>query len=184
LKKLVGNTETEDSLQKLDKLTQEEARMAAAEHMRITRGVEEGVQVVRCEVEDVGKRVQGVDDKVEDVGKMVQDVDERVQDRIQDVDDNVQDVNHKLDAANRLSPPHYSSIRCLKYPTGNQLRDSLLRWLAPPDPSINHNIASEVHHNGTSQWFLQGSTFKQWKTTESLLWIHGKRMFLFYFTSL
>src|SRR5712672_690017 len=173
----------EDSLRKLDKLTQEEARMAAAENMRITRSVEEGVQVVRCEVEDVGKRVQGVDDKVEDVGKMVQDVDERVQDRIQDVGDNVQDVNHKLDTVSRSSLPHYSPIRCLKYPIGNQLRDSLLRWLSPSDPSVNHNIASKVHHNGTSQWFFQGSIYKQWNSVGSLLWIHGKRAFLFYFTS-
>ncbi|KAH9954714.1 hypothetical protein BC827DRAFT_930167 [Russula dissimulans] len=49
LKKLAGNTEIEDSLRKLDKFTQEEARMAAAEHMRITRSIDEGVQDVRCE---------------------------------------------------------------------------------------------------------------------------------------
>ncbi|KAH9953621.1 hypothetical protein BC827DRAFT_127330 [Russula dissimulans] len=125
LKKLVGNTEIEDSLQKLDKLTQEEARMAAAEHMRITRsiegrvmgvndnvmGVEEGVQDVRSEVEDVRKRVQSVDDKVEDVGKIVQDVDKRVQ----SVGERVQDVNRKLDQVNRSSSLHYSSFRFLKY---------------------------------------------------------------------
>jgi len=56
----VGNTEIEDSLGKLDKLTQEEARMAAAEHMRITRSVEE--------------KVMGVDDKVMGVEEGVQDV--------------------------------------------------------------------------------------------------------------
>jgi len=110
LKKLVGNTEIEDSLQKLDKLTQEEARMAAAEHMRITRNVEEKVQDVGCGVEDVRKRIQGVDDKVEDVGMVVQDVDERVQ----SVGDNVQDINHKLDQANRSSShrpaTHHSDV--------------------------------------------------------------------------
>ena len=35
-KKLAGNREMEDSLEKLDKLTQEEARMASAEQLRIT----------------------------------------------------------------------------------------------------------------------------------------------------
>jgi len=138
LKKLVGNTEMEDRLRKLDRLTQEEARMAAAENMRITRSVEgkvmgvddkvkdidEGVQYVRSGVEDVGKKVQGVDDKVEGIGKRVQGVDDRVEDvgkSVQDVDeriqsvgervqDKVQDINHKLDQANRPSSPTHSPL--------------------------------------------------------------------------
>src|SRR5712671_1033396 len=114
----------EDSLRKLDRLTQEEARMAAAENMRITRSVEgkvmgvddkvkdidEGVQYVRSGVEDVGKKVQGVDDKVEDVGKSVQDVDERIQSVGERVQDKVQDINHKLDQANRPSSPTHSPL--------------------------------------------------------------------------
>ena len=66
--------------------------------------------------------------------------------------------------------------------TGNQLKDGLLRWLSPPDPSINHNLASTAHHSGTAQWFLQGSIFSQWKSTDPFLWIHGKREFFFTFT--
>ncbi|KAN0118137.1 hypothetical protein V8E52_005398 [Russula decolorans] len=54
------------------------------------------------------------------------------------------------------------------------LRDSLLRWLSPSDPSINHNLASKAHHNGTAQWFFQGNIFNQWKSTGSFLWVHGK----------
>ena len=37
MKKLVGKKEMEDALKRLDKLTQEEARMAAAENLRLTR---------------------------------------------------------------------------------------------------------------------------------------------------
>ena len=40
LKKLMGNTEIEDMLQELDKLTQEEARMASAELLKITHSVD------------------------------------------------------------------------------------------------------------------------------------------------
>ncbi|KAF8501075.1 hypothetical protein F5888DRAFT_1609323, partial [Russula emetica] len=58
--------------------------------------------------------------------------------------------------------------------TGNQLRDSLLRWLSPPNPSTNHNISRKAHHSGTNQWFFQGSIFNQWKSTGSFLWVHGK----------
>ena len=62
--------------------------------------------------------------------------------------------------------------------TGNQLRQDLRRWLSPPDPSINHNIACSAHHKGTATWFFEGTTYKEWKSTdsESLLWIHGKRV--------
>jgi hypothetical protein len=45
-----------------------------------------------------------------------------------------------------------------------------------PDPSVNYNIASSAHHEGTAQWFIESSEFKKWKESESLLWIHGKRM--------
>src|SRR6266571_6460157 len=61
--------------------------------------------------------------------------------------------------------------------TGNQLRESLRRWVTPLDPSMNHNIACDIHYGGTSEWFFQGSIFAEWKSTGSLLWIHGKRTF-------
>src|SRR5437588_4533191 len=62
--------------------------------------------------------------------------------------------------------------------TGSLLRDDLLRWLAPSDPSINHNIASKAHHDGTAQWFFQGRIFNEWKSAGSFLWVHGKRLCL------
>ena len=76
MKKLIGNKEIEDSLERLDKLTQEEARMASVEQLKMThsiddrvRGVEGQVQDVRGDVQDIGKhissRVQGVDDKLD-----------------------------------------------------------------------------------------------------------------------
>jgi hypothetical protein len=60
---------------------------------------------------------------------------------------------------------------------GNQVMESLRRWVTPPDPSTNHNIACGIQHGGTAQWFFRGEIFREWKTTDSLLWIYGKRMF-------
>jgi hypothetical protein len=57
-----------------------------------------------------------------------------------------------------------------------QLRQELQRWLSPPDPSTNHNIARKCHHQGTTTWFFQTSIYEKWKSTPSLLWVHGKRM--------
>ena len=59
--------------------------------------------------------------------------------------------------------------------TGNQLRQDLRRWLSPPDPAINHNIACGAHRKQTAEWFFQGSIFAEWKSSGSLLWLHGKR---------
>jgi len=108
LRKLIGNTDIEDSLQKLDKLTQEEARMASAEQLRIAHSVE-------GKVIGVGERVQGVGDEVQDVGKKVEDVNDKVQgvdDKVQgidegmkDVEDQLQAVDRKLDDTNRSSSP-------------------------------------------------------------------------------
>ena len=46
LKKLVGGNEIENALKRLDKLTQEEARMAAAENLRLAQIVERNVTKV------------------------------------------------------------------------------------------------------------------------------------------
>jgi hypothetical protein len=66
----------------------------------------------------------------------------------------------------------------LKHPKGKQLRQELRGWLSSPDPSTNHNIACNAHHDGTAVWFFQGGFYKEWKSTgsSSLLWIHGKRV--------
>jgi len=43
---------------------------------------------------------------------------------------------------------------------------------------MNHNTACEIHHDETATWFIQGSTFREWKENGSLLWIRGNRMLL------
>jgi hypothetical protein len=120
LKKLVGKKEIEDALKRLDKLTQHEAGMAAAEILRLTQIVDNKVTTV---VNDVQQLAISIDD--------------------------------------------------VKW---NQVRECLRRWVTPPDPSTNHNIACGIQHGGTAQWFFQGGIFRDWKLTGSLLWIYGKRM--------
>ncbi|KAH9013104.1 hypothetical protein EDB85DRAFT_2296414 [Lactarius pseudohatsudake] len=104
LKKLAGRTDLEDAVKKLDRLTQEEARMALAEVLRITHSVRDGIDEIQW----------------------------------------------------------------------NQLKELLRAWLSPADPSTNHNIARKAQHKGTAVWFFQGSIFVEWKSTGTLLWIHGK----------
>ena len=92
LKKLIGKTEIEDALKRLDKLTQEEARMAAAENLKATHAVDKRVEGVADAVEAIDNRVAGVDDRVAGVDDRVA----SVNDRIVTVDDRVMVVNNKV----------------------------------------------------------------------------------------
>ncbi|KAH8983356.1 hypothetical protein EDB92DRAFT_1578578 [Lactarius akahatsu] len=153
LKKLIGRKEVEDALQRLDALTQEEARMAAAETLAISRGIDD-------KVKDVGEKVEGVNEKVRTIDNKVQNVDHKVGSVIQGVKDTgvaVQQVANQVTDLNR-----------------NELRKDLRKWVAPPDPSVNYNTASGAHHEGTAAWCTKGTTLAEWKTSGSLLWIHGK----------
>jgi hypothetical protein len=67
----------------------------------------------------------------------------------------------------------YHALRIL---SGKQSRESVHKWLSPPDPSTNHNIACDTDHKKLASWFFQGSLFQEWKSIGSLLWIHGKRL--------
>ena len=126
LKKLLGMKDVEDALQRLDQLTQEEARMAAAESLTITRGIDEKVKVVDEKLEGVDERVQSIDVKVEGIDDKMLSVDGKVQ----GVDSKVQVVDHKVGSViegelyHITCPPNLSSAFSLVRCKGNWSSDS------------------------------------------------------------
>ena len=92
MKRLIGRADMEDALKRLDKLTQEEARMAVAQNLKTTHTVEERVRGVANTVDAIDDRVVGVDDRVARVDDRVAGVD----DRVARVDDNVISVHDKV----------------------------------------------------------------------------------------
>jgi methyl-accepting chemotaxis protein len=78
LKRLIGRTDIEDALKRLDRLTQEEARMAAAQVMRVANTVDDRVQGIANNMVSVDNRVADIDDRVADVGDRLKEVDEQV----------------------------------------------------------------------------------------------------------
>ncbi|KAN0139299.1 hypothetical protein V8E53_002800 [Lactarius tabidus] len=153
LRKLAGIPDLEGALKKLDRLTQEEARMAHAEVLRITHSIHDGVEIVDGKVEEVGDKVQCVDDKVQVV-----------------IDDNTQ-ARVAAQETRLVIQQSANDIDEIKW---NQLIQLLRSWLSPADPSTNHNTARKAQHNGTAAWLFQGQIIIKWKSTGSLLWIHGK----------
>ena len=178
----MGNKDIEDSLERLDKSTQEEARMASAELLKVTHSMDGKVTGVDDRVKRVEGKVQNVHDDVHGVTNKIQNVDDRVQGIGEDISNRVEGVGDKLDHINRCDHFDPCSPENSDLFAGNQLRDSFLRWLLPPDPSANHNIARKAHHKGTTQWFFQRSVFSQWKSFGSFLWVHGKRVLFLTFT--
>ena len=71
VKRLIGRTDIEDALGRLDRLTQDEVRMAAAQGLKATHEVEDKVQGVSTKVQGVDTKVQGVGDRVRDVGDKI-----------------------------------------------------------------------------------------------------------------
>jgi hypothetical protein len=85
LKKLIGRTDIEDALKRLEKLTNEEVRMATAQVLKVTHTVDDRVRVVDNKVLDVDNKVAGVDDRVA-----------RVDERVVGVDDHVKAIDDKV----------------------------------------------------------------------------------------
>jgi hypothetical protein len=91
----MGRTEMEDALKRLDNLTQEEARMAAAQILKVTHDVDERMKGVANTVEVIDNKVAGVDERIAVVDDRVANVNETVvavDDRVKVVDNNLMQV--------------------------------------------------------------------------------------------
>ena len=73
-KKVIGRTDTEDALKRLDKLTHEEAWMGIAQNLKATHTVGESVRGVADKVVVIDDKVAGVDDRVRVVDDRVAEV--------------------------------------------------------------------------------------------------------------
>ncbi|KAF8476284.1 hypothetical protein DFH94DRAFT_683701 [Russula ochroleuca] len=110
-KKLIGRTDMDDALKRLDKLTQEEARMVVAQNLKATHAVDERVAnmavAIDTRVASVDNRVACVDDRVARVDDRVAHVDNNVasidakvtsvEDKVTSIDDNVVSIKASVD---------------------------------------------------------------------------------------
>jgi predicted nucleic acid-binding Zn-ribbon protein len=90
MKRLVGRTDMEDALKRLDKLTQEEARMVVAENLKATRAVDERVKGIANTMTAMDNRVAGMDGQVASIDARVA----SVNDRVKVVDEKVGEIIH------------------------------------------------------------------------------------------
>ena len=90
----------------------------------------------------------------------------------------IQQVFNQVNNLNRKPSSKFVTVdlKASNSLTGNELRKDLRKWIAPPDPSVNFNTATDAHHEGTAAWCTKGDTVLTWKASGCLLWIHGKRI--------
>ena len=78
LRELVRRKDVMGAFQRLDKLTQEAARVAAAEVLKMTHSIDDKVKDVDEKVESVDERAQSVGMKAEGIEDKIQGVDHKV----------------------------------------------------------------------------------------------------------
>jgi archaellum component FlaC len=122
LKKRIGRKDVEEALRRLDHLTQEEARMAAAEVLTIACAIDDKVKAVDDKVTDVRDKVNDVDDKVEGVDK-----------RVQSVDAKVEGINNHVQSLDNLVEILDSDVQSVGYKVGSVIQGKpyLRSYLAP-----------------------------------------------------
>src|SRR6266851_2907143 len=99
LKRLVGRTDIEDALQRLDTLTNEEGLMTTARNLEVTHHVDGNVATIKEVIQDVDGNVKmmkelasGVDGNVKAIKELTRDVNSNVmtiKEVIDDVDSNI-----------------------------------------------------------------------------------------------
>jgi hypothetical protein len=67
VKKLIGRTDIEDALKRLDNLTHEEALMATAQILKLAQSVDDKVTSVDGKITGIDDKIVNIDDKVKEV---------------------------------------------------------------------------------------------------------------------
>jgi hypothetical protein len=96
----VGRKDIEDALKRLDRLTQDEALMAAAQILNLTHRVDKKVTDVGNQVMGIGNQVTGVGNQVTGVGNQISGVGNQVTgvgNQVVGVGSQVAGVENKLD---------------------------------------------------------------------------------------
>ena len=146
--------------------------MVAAQGLKATQGIGASVQAVGDKITTVvqGARVYPLDYLSTLTMDLFNQLDgEKTMGAVQNLATDLSNLNRSFSRIPAVACRDSSAL------AGNQLRQDLRKWLCPPDPSVNQNAASVAHHKGTAAWFIEGSTFENWKVSGSLLWVHGKR---------
>jgi hypothetical protein len=92
---LIGRADMKDALKKLDKLTQEEARMTVAQTLKATLAVDDKMRGVAHTVATIDNTMANVNDRVASVDERIAGIDERVTRTAHIIEDWVRSQEHE-----------------------------------------------------------------------------------------
>jgi hypothetical protein len=182
--KLVGCTDIDDALRRLDKVTQKEALIVAAQALDTAHRFHDEVIHVAGEVDsrvkDIDSRMKCLEGQMNPSWEIIDSaqpcvfINAIITFGAEAIDQMAKDPTN-IDRTRSSRNPFMLSLSSI-IRTGKKLRRALRGWISPPDPSVNYNTALEALHEGTTTWFTQSHIFTDWKQSGSLLWIYGNRM--------
>jgi hypothetical protein len=157
-KKLIGRNDIEDALQKLDKLEQGELRTVTAQVLKTTT---RGVAVISRMGAARSSHRSSILTLFELDAKETKVIVQQIASEINSRDCSYHD-------------PIVNTCTSSQIIAGERILHDLQGWLTPPDPSTNHNIACSSQHERTAVWVFTEDIYKEWESSGSLFWIHGK----------
>ncbi|KAF8463221.1 ankyrin repeat-containing domain protein [Russula ochroleuca] len=139
----------------------------------VVHSVDGNVKATKMLTEDIDVNMKATMVLTEDIDDNIKATKAHIHDVVSDIKATkvlVEDINDNVKGIEGVARSVNNATHGLKR---NQIQEKLQLWLSPPDPSVNHNTACKTQHSGTAMWFIQGSTFQDWKKNGSLLWIRG-----------
>ncbi|KAF8217589.1 ankyrin repeat-containing domain protein [Mycena galopus ATCC 62051] len=151
---LIGRTDIQDALKKLNDLIGAEQSMGVANIVVLSQKI----------LDHVHNLIQV--DKNEAI--ILANLKNDLQNAMQLTKDMMQQLNN-LNISLANANEHFRDLN-------HQFLDNKVHnWLKAPDAQINHNTARDLHEDNTGGWLLRSFEYKSWKSTpSSLFWINGK----------
>ncbi|KAJ7059432.1 hypothetical protein C8F01DRAFT_1370371 [Mycena amicta] len=171
LRSLIGQTDVQESLKKLNDLIGAEQSMGVANAMVFSREILDHVQGLV-----LGLLHQISFNQAKDTASILAHLDDDLQKAMQ----STKDANtHVLQQLSNLQISNTGGneriMKDLVDLNRRHLDGSIRSWLKAPDARTNHNTAWELHDGNTGNWLLRSFEYKSWKSTSSsLFWINGK----------
>ncbi|WPA97796.1 uncharacterized protein RHO25_002407 [Cercospora beticola] len=87
----------------------------------------------------------------------------------------IQETLHNIEKiGNQVQADIQATRHVVTAQLGDHQEQQIDKWLSPPDPSTNYNIATDLRHPNTGRWFLDSDEYIIWKANPSApLWLNG-----------
>ena len=153
LKRLVGKTEVEDALERLDTLTKEETLMAVTKNLEVTHHVDDNVTAVKGIVHDIDGNVEAIKGVIRDVDgdvKETKGIAKGIDGNVKGTKDIVENIDDNVKVTKALAEDVGDNVKATKHGTRHFLSAfmhvSTLLNLVPK--TVTEKLERSFHSDG------------------------------------